>query len=67
MRSFISPAILLFLHKLLGGDDDPREVDVIRGKSRRRIAGNLRMCLYVSGLIGFYRLMNQACGILILI
>ena len=58
--------IILFLYKLLGYDDDPRKVDIVRGKSKR-IAGNLRMCLYVSGLIGFYRLMNQACGIPILV
>lgn len=63
----IFPAFLLLLYKILGCEDDPRKVDAVRGKSKRRITGNPRVCPYMSGLTEFYRLMNRVCGILILI
>lgn len=51
----ISLAISLFLHKLLGCDNDPREANVVGGKSKRIIAGIwecVYMCQHSQGFIG---------------
>lgn len=47
---FNSPLILRFLCELLSYEDDSREADVGKEKSKITI-GNLRLCLCMSGLI----------------
>lgn len=63
---FVATANLFFLHRLLGCDDDPRDVDVVRGEERMRNRWELENVSISIRTHGFYRLMNQARGIQIL-